>query len=60
MYPIVNQTRCNGCENCVDICPSEVFEMTNGKADPLRLEDCIECEACVVQCPTESIELHED
>jgi NAD-dependent dihydropyrimidine dehydrogenase PreA subunit len=60
MYPIVNQTRCNGCENCVDVCPSEVFEMNNGKADPLRLEDCIECEACVVQCPTNSIELHED
>jgi len=60
MYPVVNHESCDACKNCVEICPCEVYAMTDGKPDPVHLEDCIECGACVEQCPTGSIELHDD
>jgi NAD-dependent dihydropyrimidine dehydrogenase PreA subunit len=60
MYPVVDSEKCNGCGNCADICPSEVYEMQEDKSTPIHPEDCIECWACVNQCPTESIRLDED
>ncbi len=60
MYPIVDREKCNGCGNCVEICPSEVYEIGEERSNPTRPQDCIECWACVNQCPTESIQLHED
>ena len=60
MHPIINRDQCTGCQNCVEICPSEVYEIEFEKSKPVRPEDCIECWACVNQCPTSSIQLHED
>ena len=60
MYPVVDQEKCNGCGNCAEICPSEVYEMEEDKSNPVRPEDCIECWACVTQCQAESIQLNED
>ena len=60
MYPVIDRKTCNGCTNCVVICPSEVYRLEADKADPVHPEDCIECWACVNQCPTASIELHEE
>ncbi len=60
MYPIVDQEKCNGCGNCAEICPGEVYTIQEKKSNAIRLGDCIECWACVNQCPTESIQLNED
>ena len=60
MYPIVDQEKCSGCGNCVEICPSEVYQMEEDKSDPVHPEECIECWACVTQCPAESIQLTDD
>lgn len=60
MYPVVDPEKCNGCGNCIEICPSEVYEIEEEKSNPTRPEDCIECWACVDQCPMESIQLYED
>jgi NAD-dependent dihydropyrimidine dehydrogenase PreA subunit len=60
MYPVVDKEKCMGCENCVEICPSEVYKMEADKSVPVRPEDCIECGACVDQCPVDSIKLRED
>jgi NAD-dependent dihydropyrimidine dehydrogenase PreA subunit len=60
MYPVVETEKCNGCGNCVEICPSEVYQVEEDKSEAIRPEDCIECWACVTQCPTESIRLLED
>ncbi len=57
MYPTVNPKKCNGCGNCADICPSEVFEMEGDQANAIRPGDCIECWACVSQCPAEAVDL---
>jgi len=60
MYPVVDQEKCSGCGNCVEICPSEVYQMEEGKSNPVHPEECIECWACVTQCPAESIQLTDD
>jgi NAD-dependent dihydropyrimidine dehydrogenase PreA subunit len=60
MYPTINPRKCNGCGNCADICPSEVYGMAGDQPSPIRPEDCIECWACVSQCPAEAIDLQED
>jgi NAD-dependent dihydropyrimidine dehydrogenase PreA subunit len=60
MYPLVNRETCTGCQNCVEICPGEVYQMEEDRSKPVRPEDCIECWACVHQCPMDCIQLHED
>jgi len=60
MYPLVDQEKCSGCGNCVEICPSEVYQMEEYKSSPVHPEECIECWACVTQCPAESIQLTDD
>ena len=57
MYPVVDEEKCNGCGNCAEICPSEVYQVKEDKSEAIRPEDCIECWACVTQCPMESIRL---
>ena len=51
----VDPQKCNGCEECVDICSANVFEMQQGKAIPARAEDCVGCESCVEICEEEAI-----
>jgi NAD-dependent dihydropyrimidine dehydrogenase PreA subunit len=60
MYPVVDSEKCDGCGNCVDVCPSEVYEIRADRSNPIHPEDCIECWACVSQCQTGSIQLCED
>lgn len=47
----VDYDRCTGQGECVDVCPSEVYELQDGKTVPARVEDCIECCGCVDACP---------
>jgi len=56
MVTIVIGDKCDGCGECVDICPSEVFEIENRKAVVVNLDECVECCACVEACPLEVIE----
>jgi NAD-dependent dihydropyrimidine dehydrogenase PreA subunit len=58
--PIVDQEKCTGCEECVDICPVEVFEMTDGKSQPVNAEECMGCESCVESCEADAITIEED
>ncbi|MHC1605618.1 MAG: 4Fe-4S binding protein [Candidatus Methanofastidiosia archaeon] len=57
---IVDEEKCNGCGECIDSCPSEVFEMVNEKAKPVRIEDCTACMLCETQCEAEAITVEED
>ncbi len=58
--PMVDQDKCTGCEECVDICPVEVFEMVEGKSSPVNAEECMGCESCVESCEEEAITVEED
>jgi heterodisulfide reductase subunit A len=46
---------CNGCGECVKICPVNAIRMENGKAkiDPFQ---CVGCGACVPVCPVGAID----
>jgi NAD-dependent dihydropyrimidine dehydrogenase PreA subunit len=58
--PIVDQAKCTGCEECVDICPVEVFEMVDGKSETVNAEECMGCESCVESCEAEAITVDEE
>jgi NAD-dependent dihydropyrimidine dehydrogenase PreA subunit len=52
----IDYDKCVGAGECVDICPSEVFELVNGKSTPPNIDDCVECCSCVEVCPEDAIE----
>ncbi len=51
----VDPQKCNGCEECLEICSADVFKMRQGKAIPQRAEECVGCESCVEICKEEAI-----
>ena len=55
----VDADKCVGCGECVDICPVTVYEMADGKSEPVNAEECLGCESCVEVCETDAIVLEE-
>jgi len=51
----IDHDKCIGAGECVDVCPTEVFELVDGKATAPNIDECIECCACVEACPTQAI-----
>lgn len=51
----IDKAKCNGCGNCIDICPVRAIEITDAKAEVNG--DCMDCGACVEQCPQQAISL---
>ena len=52
----IDYDKCNGNGACVEVCPSEVFELQEGKSAAVNVDECIECCACVESCPQDAIE----
>jgi len=60
MYLVsVDVSKCEGCEECVNVCPNEVFRMADGKSDPYQAGECVFCESCIGVCPTGAITITE-
>lgn len=57
--PIVDKDKCEGCEECVDVCPTEVFEMVDGKSEVANAEECLGCESCIEVCEPVAITIEE-
>ena len=55
----VDKEKCTGDEECVDICPVDVFEMVDGKAEPVNADDWEGCESCVEVCEEDAITVEE-
>jgi len=59
MYMVtVDSEKCDGCEECVGICPNEVFEMVDEKSSVTGAE-CEFCESCLGVCPSGAITIAE-
>ena len=56
----VDADKCVGCGECVDVCPVEVYEMTDGKSSPAHAEECLGCESCVEVCEVSAITIEEN
>ena len=57
--PTVDQEKCEGCEEWVDVCPVEVFEMEDDKSVPVNADECLGCESCVEVCEPGAITVEE-
>ena len=53
----INDDRCIGCEACVDVCPTEVFDLVDHKVRVARFSDCVQCEQCANACPTQALSM---
>ncbi|MDR1164957.1 MAG: 4Fe-4S binding protein [Deltaproteobacteria bacterium] len=51
---------CNGDGNCKDACPSDVYEIKDGKAVPINMEECVGCDSCIEACEVNAITLTEE
>ena len=56
---VVDKEKCEGCEECIEVCPVDVYEMVDGKSEPVNAEECLGCESCVEVCETEAITITE-
>jgi NAD-dependent dihydropyrimidine dehydrogenase PreA subunit len=56
---IIDIEKCDGCGDCVDVCPTESIRLVQDKAH-FYPEDCIDCDACVEACPNEAITMIEE
>ena len=55
MPPIINMEDCNLCETCHDICPEDVFIMTDDGPQVVHPDECWYCGGCVMDCPESAI-----
>jgi len=51
MIKIVNASDCDGCEVCVDSCPTQVLGIIDGIVAIIDSELCTECRVCMHVCP---------
>jgi NAD-dependent dihydropyrimidine dehydrogenase PreA subunit len=51
----VESSRCNGCGECADLCPVDVFEIRAGRALPAHRQNCLGCGTCEAVCKAEAI-----
>lgn len=51
----VEGVKCNGCGQCIEFCPVDVFEIKEGKSVPVSPQNCSGCGTCTAVCKTEAI-----
>ncbi len=52
---VVDQEKCKGCEECIEVCTSGVFSIEGGKSVPIQMKACIGCKSCVEVCKEKAI-----
>ena len=56
---VVEAEKCVGDEECVEVCPVDVYEMEDGKAVPVNADECLGCESCLEVCESDAITITE-
>jgi len=59
MPTFVDMTRCDGCGQCVNICPSDIMHIDRKYRRAYNVEPnfCWECYSCVKSCPQHAIDV---
>ena len=55
----LDESNCNNCMKCVEICPKDVFEVRDGKVVVANDFDCTLCKDCVDVCDNKAIDVVE-
>jgi NAD-dependent dihydropyrimidine dehydrogenase PreA subunit len=55
--PVLNETLCVGCGDCVAVCPADCLAMAGPLPWLPRPAACVSCALCVLICPTQALEL---
>jgi NAD-dependent dihydropyrimidine dehydrogenase PreA subunit len=55
MIEFVDETSCTLCGKCVEICPTDVFELSASAVLIARKDDCTSCMNCELYCPHDAI-----
>jgi formate hydrogenlyase subunit 6/NADH:ubiquinone oxidoreductase subunit I len=55
--PLLDESRCTGCGDCVAVCPTGCLEMAGPLPWLPRPLDCVSCGVCVAVCPAEALTL---
>jgi NAD-dependent dihydropyrimidine dehydrogenase PreA subunit len=50
----VDTDKCDGCEECIKICPVNVFEKSY-KCYPVRVQNCLGCRTCMAVCKADAV-----
>ncbi len=51
---VIDAEKCNGCELCIKVCPSETITMQEGKAQ-VTGDRSLQCGHCVAICPVDAV-----
>ena len=55
--PLLDETRCTGCGDCVPACPAHCLAMAGPFPWLPRPLDCVHCALCVLVCPADALRL---
>lgn len=56
MIEFIVEDRCSACNRCVEICPTNVFDLVEGQVPRIaRQEDCETCYMCELYCTHDAI-----
>lgn len=51
----LDRQACIGCGRCREVCPHQVFDLSEKKAAICDRDACMECGACALNCPAKAI-----
>jgi NAD-dependent dihydropyrimidine dehydrogenase PreA subunit len=55
MIEVIDPERCTSCDICVSVCPTNVFDKTDGIPVIARQNDCQTCFLCELYCPEDAL-----
>ena len=53
----LDQSKCNGCGLCLEVCPQQVFTINNKESTITDRDACMECGACARNCAPGAIDV---